>query len=716
MTEAHPNLPNDQTERTRARPGRGPEGASASTPDRERRRDEGVSTPPVVVALSVTEAGRRLATALPYRAYHGDIRRRLEEAWADADGIVLVLATGAAVRLCAPLLGAKADDPAVVALDDTGRFAVALLGGHHGRRGLGANALAKEVARFLGATPVCTTASESRSCPPLDALVGYRATGDVAAVQAALLDGRPVALSAELPWPLPEALDAWIDADGLESEPALAATASGSGARRAGDEPAAAIVLTDRADPARSPSVVGETRPSEDGRRSRRRSPGGVRTPAGMRPEDSGSGCAYPGAEGPRQLSPTVRLHPPSLVVGIGTSSTASASDVRAALDAALEVAGLAPESVGLVATIDRRRDHPALAELGLPIVGYPASLLATYAVPHPSPTVAAAVGTPSVAEAAALAGAGPGGELVVDKQVHPQVTVAVARRRPESGGRLAVVGIGPGTAWLRTPLAESEIRHAEEVVGYGGYLDLIDDLLGPHQVVHRFPLGAEVKRCDFALERAAAGRRVALVSSGDPGVYALAGLVLERAEQGHVPLRPAGPLGRLAEESGRATTAIRAVASERPGPVLAIVPGVTAASAASARLGAPLGHDHVVISLSTLLTPWSTIARRLRAAAEGDFVVVLYNPRARERRWQLPAALELLRRARGPAALAGVVTAAGRPSERVRVVELSRLDPAEVDMVTTVVVGSRATRVVSGPWLVTPRGYDSLREPEAGP
>jgi len=702
MTEAHSNPSCDPSEAGRTPPRRPPAPAGASIPEREARPDERANEPPAVVVLSVTEAGRRLATALPYPAHHGDVRRHLEEAWDAADGIVLVIAAGAAVRLCAPLLRDKTEDPAVVAVDDAGRFAVALLGGHHGRRGLGANALARKVASFLGATPVCTTASEGRSCPPLDALVGYRATGDVAAVQAALLNGRPVALRSELRWPFPAALEAWVEADEAEVTPDLTAPA-GSSPR----PPAGAIVLTDRADPARPrpPGGIGESTAAPARPRA---------TPDGL--GDPGSGESdHPGGPECRDSPPTVRLHPASLVVGIGTATTASPSDVRRALDAALSGAGLASESVGLVATIDRRRDHPALVSVGRPIVGYPASLLATYAVPHPSETVAHAVGTPSVAEAAALAGAGPGAELVVDKQVFPRVTVAVARRRPESTGHLAVVGIGPGTPWLRTPLAEREIRQAEEVVGYGGYLDLIEDLLGPHQAVHRFPLGAELERCDFALERAAAGRRVALVCSGDPGVYALAGLVLERAEFRQVPLRPAGPLGVAAGEPGKPTTSARPAAIGGAGPVLTIVPGVTAASAAAARLGAPIGHDHVVISLSTLLTPWSTISRRLEAAAAADLVVVLYNPRARERRWQLPAALELLRRARGPNVPTGVVTAAGRPGERVRVVKLGSLDPAEVDMVTTVVVGSRATRAIVGPWLVTPRGYGP-RDPRADP
>ena len=225
-----------------------------------------------------------------------------------------------------------------------------------------------------------------------------------------------------------------------------------------------------------------------------------------------------------------------------------------------------------------------------------PAAALSTIAVPNPSAVVAAAVGTPSVAEAAALLAAGPSARLVVEKRRSADATVAVARRAAPAG-HLAVVGVGPGDPRHRTPAATAAIRQADVVIGYGPYLDLAGDATTNRQQLLRSPIGAESERCTTALALAAAGRRVALVCSGDPGVYAMASLVCELA----------------------------------PGlgdPPITVVPGVTAALAGAAVLGAPLGHDHASVSLSDLLTDWEVIARRLHAVAEADLVVSLYNPR----------------------------------------------------------------------------------------
>jgi cobalt-precorrin 5A hydrolase / precorrin-3B C17-methyltransferase len=287
---------------------------------------------------------------------------------------------------------------------------------------------------------------------------------------------------------------------------------------------------------------------------------------------------------------------------------------------------------------------------------------------------VAAAVGTPSVAEAAALVAAGPDAELVVPKQRSATATVAVARRR-RPPGHLALVGLGPGGPAHRTPAATAAVVAAEVVIGYGPYVEQCADLLGPAHEVVPSPIGNEVERATRALAEAAAGRRVAMVCSGDAGVYAMASIVLELAGE------------------------------EAPGLDVEVVPGVTAALAAAAALGAPLGHDHVSISLSDLLTPWPVIERRLQAAAAADLVVSLYNPRSRARDWQLPEACRLLLEHRPPGTPVGVVTDAGRPGAQVHLTTLAELDADEVTMTTCVVVGSSATTVVDGR-MVTPRGY----------
>ena len=279
------------------------------------------------------------------------------------------------------------------------------------------------------------------------------------------------------------------------------------------------------------------------------------------------------------------------------------------------------------------------------------------------------------MAEAAALAAAGPDAVLVGEKMVSGSrdSTVALARRRGPAG-HLAVVGLGPGRPDQRTPQATAAVRHAGVVIGYGPYVDQAADLLRPAQEVIRSPIGAETDRVRDALTRASAGACVALVCSGDAGVYALASLVCE-----------------LAPEVGD--------------PPVTVVPGVTAALAGSAVLGAPLGHDHASVSLSDLLTPWEAIVRRLRAVAEADFVVSLYNPRSARRTAQLPEALAILAAHRPPDTPAAVLTDIGRPGQTVHRTSISRLDPDSVGMMSLVIVGSSRTQWVAGR-MVTPRGY----------
>lgn len=392
----------------------------------------------------------------------------------------------------------------------------------------------------------------------------------------------------------------------------------------------------------------------------------------------------FPSGAGPgrvivtdRRLAPEpglVALHPPSLVVGVGASTDAPESEAVDLLASVLAEAGLAPESVTVVATIDRRADDPVVTALRRPVRAFPADLLARVEVPNPSQVVADEVGTPSVAEAAALLAAGPGGELVVTKQKGGAATVAIGRRaRPE--GCLAVVGLGPGHPRHRTPAASAAVRAARVVIGYDLYLDQCADLLTSAQTILRSPIGAESDRCREALRHAAAGEHVALVCSGDPGVFAMATLVLQ-----------------LAPTEGA--------------PPVEIVPGITAGSAAAAILGAPFGHDHAFISLSDLLTPWELIERRLEAVAAGDLAVALYNPRSQRRTWQLDRARDILLTERSASTPVGVVTDATRPDQRVERTTLGELDASAVGMLSVVIVGSSSTTVVDGR-ILTPRGYE---------
>ena len=554
--------------------------------------------------VTTTAAGRRaaaqVAAALPgTREY--DVRA-IGDAFDECEAVVSFLAVGATVRLLAPLLRDKAVDPAVVAVDEGARFAVALLGGHSAVHPGGANALAEQVGAVLGATAVVTTATDAVGLPGLDTL-GWPVEGAVAAVSRALLDGEPVRLQADAVWPLPPL--------------------------PVGDDGDHVLQVTDRTVPLDRRTVV---------------------------------------------------LRPPSLVLGLGASRGVPAEEVLALVDRALAGAGLSAASVTAAGTADAKADETGLVEAcaarGWPLATFPAAQLAAVDVPNPSAEPQKALGTPSVAEAAALL---LGDDLVVEKTRSARATVAVARRRPR--GRLALVGLGPGARDLLTPRAEDELRRASVWVGLDQYVDQVRDLARPGTRMLVTGLGKEEERAHSAVAEAALGHAVALLGSGDAGVYAMASPALEVA-------------GSDIDVVG--------------------VPGVTAALAASSLLGAPLGHDHASVSLSDLHTPWAAIEARVRAVAQGDLVVTFYNPRSRGRDWQLPRAVAMLLEHRPASTPVGVVTDASRPGERVLLTTLGELDCAQVTMYACVVVGSSQSTVVAGR-MVTPRGYrwSDPRQPE---
>ncbi len=249
-------------------------------------------------------------------------------------------------------------------------------------------------------------------------------------------------------------------------------------------------------------------------------------------------------------------------------------------------------------------------------------------------------------------------------------------RDRSHSRGRISVVGIGPGSLEHLTPKARGEIEAADVVVGYGTYIKLILPLIRANAEVISGTMGKEVERAKTTVQKAAEGKRVVMVSSGDPGVYGMAGIVLEVA------------------------------AKEKADLPVEIIPGITAATAAASKLGAPLVSDFAVISLSDLLTPWEKIERRLEAAASADFSIVLYNPQSQGRIEPLAKAYDILLKHMSPDTPVGIVRQAGREGEGVIITTLKDILNVKIDMVTTLVVGNSATKVVNGR-MITPRGYD---------
>jgi len=249
---------------------------------------------------------------------------------------------------------------------------------------------------------------------------------------------------------------------------------------------------------------------------------------------------------------------------------------------------------------------------------------------------------------------------------------------------RLYIVGTGPGAAEHLSPAARVALESCTDLVGYGLYTDLLGDI-STGKNLHTSPLGQETERARLALELAASGRCVGLVSSGDAGIYAMATLVFELLDR----------------EAKAAWQCVE----------ITLVPGITAAQAAASRVGAPLAHDFCAISLSDLLTPWETIEKRLTAAAEADFVLALYNPISSKRRWQLPRALQILSQHRAPQTPVVIARNVTRADESILVTSLAEVDAENVDMLSVVLIGNRETRCV-GPWVYTPRGY-AAKEPQ---
>jgi cobalt-precorrin 5A hydrolase/precorrin-3B C17-methyltransferase len=389
--------------------------------------------------------------------------------------------------------------------------------------------------------------------------------------------------------------------------------------------------------------------------------------------------------------------HPRTLIAGVGCERGTDPREVIDLITFALKRENLSPQSLACIATIDLKADetalHAAAAHFGVPLRLFTVPELnqERYRLQDPSPIVEAEVGTPSVAEAAALKA----GMLAVPKHKSARATCAIGRApRPldplaigRAPGQLHIVGIGPGAPLSRTVSAVRALDASSDWVGYGLYLDLIGDLK-LRQSEHRFDLGDEEPRVRHALELAGQGRVVSLVCSGDAQIYAMAALVYEL-------LSATGP---------------RAVSDPARRVAVASHPGISAFQAASAAAGALIGHDFCCISLSDLLTPRDDILKRLDGAARADFVTALYNPRSQRRTDLIEEARRIFAEHRPPDTPVIVAQNLGRPDERVKVVPLSAFDPTEIDMLTIVLFGASTSKAFTrgdGKTVTfTPRGY----------
>lgn len=549
-----------------------------------------------------------------------ELEQTVAAQWRRFDGHVFVMASGIVVRKIAPLLVSKTRDPAVVVCDENGRYAISLLSGHIG----GANRLAQQAAAVLQGQAVVTTATDVQGLMAFDewaARQGWRVEtpGTIKQLNSLLLARKRV---------------------GIALPPDVVRQAYGGRENVVPVDPAAlpgdieGLVVLDR-------------------------------------PDFAGAGAI-----------PVLRLARPGVVLGIGCNRGVPEDAIEAAVQDALRGHRIEPAQVRGVASLDLKRDEEGLLAVarrhGWALTFFSAEELGRIAVPNPSAAVEDATGTASVAEAAAIAASG--GRLLVPKQKYDGITVAVAavageRAAGGGAGRLVAVGIGPGTPEGLTLKARSALLAADVVVGYKPYCEQVRWLIGD-KPTRATGMRSEVARCEEAIREARSGRTVAVVCSGDAGVYGMAGLLLE-----------------LLADSGGAAVEVD------------VVPGITAATEAAALLGAPLMNDFAVISLSDLLTPRETILRRLEAVAACGMPCALYNPRSHTRTDLFERALAIFAAAGGPTLACGTVRHAGRAGQQTWVGLLNALPVEAVDMSTIVIIGGADTAVLNGR-LVTRRGY----------
>ncbi|GIT73157.1 MAG: precorrin-3B C(17)-methyltransferase [Pseudomonadota bacterium] len=598
--------------------------------------------------------------------FFSDAMEHLSKLFRDGTPIVGVCASAVLIRGVAKSISDKKTEPALVAVAEDGSAVVPLLGGHHG-----ANDMARKISELLGVDPAITTSGDIRFGIALDEPPeGFVLANpeDVKEFSVSMLAGESLMISSD---------ENHSSLDYVRGNKTI-----GSDHKqvfynwlKVSNLPFSAfenlqISLTSKAVSGSKEHLV---------------------------------------------------YHPKTIVVGVGCERGTDPEELISLVRNTLKKNMIAPESVAVVVSIDLKSDEPAIHALTEKLVDKPgessparffdAAVLEeqTPKLRNPSKAVFKEVGCHGVAEGAALAAAGKSGKLVIPKKKSKHATCAVAesaelidpQKTGKSQGTLFIVGTGPGSPKWRLPEAQEMLKNSSDWVGYGLYLDLIADLnknrFGKEKHrLHRFELGQEEKRVRHALNLAAQGKIVALISSGDPGIYAMATLVFEMLE-------------RTDTESEKHSEwrRIRVVST----------PGISAMQAAGAIAGAPLGHDFCSISLSDLLTPWDTIKSRIIAAVRSDFVIAFYNPVSSKRINQLSEAHEILMKHRSPDTPVILAHNLGRSGERVNVVTLACMEPSEVNMLTVVIVGSSQSKKIQLPngvvRVYTPRGYQKIQDTE---
>ena len=544
--------------------------------------------------------------------------------WMKGGLFIFVGAMGAVVRLISPFLRNKDVDPAVLVIDSKGLHIVPLVGGHKG----GAEELAQELAEDLGAKAIFTSDSKIQKRLALDSFGkawGWNRSGD---------------------------LEQWNQLMIRQSKGDIIHVNQLTGLDCWQSTKASSNYLFDLKNniPNNSAFLSIGSKVTE--------------------------GCSW---------------HPPTLWVGIGCERNTSQTLIYRSIQESFKDIGLAQGAIAGIASIDIKSNENGLlsfiADNQWPINFYSAEELAKISVPNPSLRVQKEIGSPSVAEASALLAAGDNSQLLFEKHIYYStedecgaVTIAIAQSKNSFApkrGELHLVGSGPGELSFLTNDARFALSRCVIWIGYGLYLDLLEPLRRDDQVRLDGKLTFENDRCEQALEFAKQGARVALISSGDTGIYGMAGLALE--------------LWLSLERNKR--------------PLFQVHPGISALQIAASKIGAPLMNDFCTISLSDLLTPWEQIEERLNCAAKGDFVIAIYNPRSEKRSWQLGRAIDIFNNYRSPLTPIALCRQLGRLEEAVEIYKLDSLPLDKVDMLSVLVVGNSRS-LVKDSVFITPRGY----------
>ena len=573
-------------------------------------------TPGAASELDLTE--KEVLIDNPYKVFN--------RFWSSRTTFLVIGAIGAVIRIIAPLLNGKDKDPSVLVIDGRAENIVPVLGGHKA----GAEEFAAQLAQDIGGKAIFTGFSRTEKILSIDSFGeawGWRRTGETAH---------------------------WNDL--------MIRLSKGSRIR------------------------VNQTTGSELWNRS----------------QGAAKACEFPEAERLSNSSPIFHIcstnalgkccwHPATLWLGIGCERNTSSNLLKRAIKESLKHAGLAKEAVAGLATIDIKENEVAIRDFqrdeSLSIRFYSAKELLAISVPNPSARVKAEVGTSSVAEAAAILASGDKGKLKYEKHIYKAqnnergaVTVAIAGSSEPfapARGEIHLVGSGPGEPSFLTHDARFALARSSVWVGYKRYLDLLEPFRRFDQVRLDSSLTEERQRCSDALKLATEGVRVSLISSGESGIYGMAGLLLELW--------------------------LRKPKSDRPD--FKVHPGISSLQMAAARIGAPLMHDFCAISLSDCLTSWAKIEKRIKAASMSDFVIAFYNPRSNNRNWQLKKAFDMILETRKSSTPVVFARQLGRKEEKVQVHRLGDFPVDQVDMLTLILVGNSTSFYQDG-YVVTPRGY----------